>query len=492
MCQLGPIQKHTNTSSQEDGGKQKECKNVSELDEANILIFDEAHVLAGYRSKGKTLCAINLSPIFSIINFPRPTNMQKKYLSLISNLVLWLSKINNGGLTKELVDVFPRIVTTLKIQNKKLGFSHIDYYYLCLEEICAKLDSLWQNYQEDSDARTVYIEKESIELCENTENILENTLAKKYPNSDVRIFISGTLLEDDEYLEKSRFIKDTGLKNGPLLRTATSFNSNPVNVYIPLPGQIPPPTQKDSFEQAFFYTVRNYAIEHTKHKFGGVLILCSSLSRMNSLYENLKDYVPDDVKLLVQGNMSKKMLVKTFMSSNSPILIGSGVFREGFDAPGKKLTLLILDKLPFRYFNDTKTITKIKNLIDWGIYKNSFDYMLSDMKVTLAQSIGRLIRTENDYGNIIICDNRIREYWNEWNLSSIYKNPKLQDNSDLKITPNSPLELSKELKLKTKLNKETTSNKELRLNKNIIIKPLPDTKTYLTDFLALANQPKIK
>lgn len=157
-----------------------------------------------------------------------------------------------------------------------------------------------------------------------------------------------------------------------------------------------------------------------KKDLGGVLILCTSLERMRACANALRASL--DGALLVQGELPKRETMRRFLSSRSPVLVSSSSFREGFDAPGKKLTWVIMDRLPFASPEDEETNTTAKLLREWGLLKNPFDHGLDMMKLALRQSIGRLIRSPKDYGAITVLDSRTLS--GKWNIDSAIPVPK--------------------------------------------------------------------
>jgi ATP-dependent DNA helicase DinG len=83
-------------------------------------------------------------------------------------------------------------------------------------------------------------------------------------------------------------------------------------------------------------------------------------------------------------------------------------FGEGIDIPGDSLMFVFIDKIP-----DLRMDLVIQNRRDF--YEKSFgnefsDYYLSHRARGLHQKLGRLLRTENDRGGVIIVDSRIKRW----------------------------------------------------------------------------------
>jgi ATP-dependent DNA helicase DinG len=67
---------------------------------------------------------------------------------------------------------------------------------------------------------------------------------------------------------------------------------------------------------------------------------------------------------------------------------------------------VIIEKLPFASPDDPLVRARIEHLQSTG--GNAFrDYQLPEAALALKQGVGRLIRSEDDYGAVVICDPRV-------------------------------------------------------------------------------------
>jgi len=88
------------------------------------------------------------------------------------------------------------------------------------------------------------------------------------------------------------------------------------------------------------------------------------------------------------------------------VLLGTASFWEGVDVKGEALRLVVIEKLPFAPPDDPMVRARIEHLTACG--GNAFrDYQLPEAALALKQGAGRLIRSEDDYGVIAICDPRV-------------------------------------------------------------------------------------
>ncbi|MBD3277258.1 MAG: hypothetical protein GF388_03075, partial [Candidatus Aegiribacteria sp.] len=130
-------------------------------------------------------------------------------------------------------------------------------------------------------------------------------------------------------------------------------------------------------------------------------------------YRNLKlvksmagEDLPGGMKLLVQGDMSRGGILDSFRESDRGIILGTASFWEGVDMPGKMLQAVIIDRLPFA--SPGHPLVKARmDLIEKRGGSSFARYSLPLAAVRLRQGVGRLIRSLDDTGVVMIMDRRI-------------------------------------------------------------------------------------
>lgn len=106
----------------------------------------------------------------------------------------------------------------------------------------------------------------------------------------------------------------------------------------------------------------------------------------------------------VDGNMDN--LLNIAKNHKSSTILGTQIFWEGIDLPGDALELLVITKLPFPNPNDPLIKAKSEQLEAEG--KTPFaELMIPEAVLELKQGMGRLIRTSQDKGAIVILDSRV-------------------------------------------------------------------------------------
>ena len=111
-------------------------------------------------------------------------------------------------------------------------------------------------------------------------------------------------------------------------------------------------------------------------------------------------------RLFVQGEAPRERLLQEFRADGNAVLLGTASFWEGVDVKGEALRLVVIEKLPFAPPDDPMVRARIEHLTASG--GNAFrDYQLPEAALALKQGVGRLIRSEDDYGVVAICDPRV-------------------------------------------------------------------------------------
>lgn len=142
----------------------------------------------------------------------------------------------------------------------------------------------------------------------------------------------------------------------------------------------------------------------------GTLVYFTSRKKMESVYASLTDEEKSIV--IMQGALAPSAMItehkRRVDAGARSILFGLDSIAEGVDLPGKYCTLVFVDKLPFPSPDDPILASHSEHLESKGLHPFPL-LMLPKAGLKLAQVVGRLIRTEADWGDVWILDRRLVE-----------------------------------------------------------------------------------
>ena len=214
------------------------------------------------------------------------------------------------------------------------------------------------------------------------------------------IFTSATLSVHGDF---SHFTERLGLQNAETVRMESPFDyAKQAMLFVP---QSLPAPQSSEFLPAFVEQLMPL-IQASQ---GGALVLCTTLravERVAGLLADAYDRVGLSWPIMRQGNGTRRDLLERFRTIDHAVLVGSASFWEGIDVAGDRLTLVAIDKLPFAPPDDPVLEARLRACRSRG--GNPFmEYQLPEAAIALKQGAGRLIRSETDWGVLMVGDTRL-------------------------------------------------------------------------------------
>lgn len=153
--------------------------------------------------------------------------------------------------------------------------------------------------------------------------------------------------------------------------------------------------------------LERFADDIGEHK--AILMLFSSRRQMQSFSDALPAPLKADAQ--VQYSATRDSLIRSHKkrveAGKRSILIGCQSFSEGLDLPAEYLTFVGIAKLPFADINCPIAASESEFLEAQGLHPFAL-IMLPDASRRLVQCVGRLMRSHDCYGRVVIYDSRVQ------------------------------------------------------------------------------------
>ncbi len=143
---------------------------------------------------------------------------------------------------------------------------------------------------------------------------------------------------------------------------------------------------------------------------GRTLALFTSWKAMDEAADALKERV--DVPILTQRDFPKPTLISKFADDESTCLFATAGLFQGIDVPGRTLSLVVIDRIPFPRPDDP-LLSARRELLGANAFA---EIDIPRASMLLAQACGRLIRTATDRGVVAVMDPRLGKARYRWDI----------------------------------------------------------------------------
>ena len=138
---------------------------------------------------------------------------------------------------------------------------------------------------------------------------------------------------------------------------------------------------------------------------GRTLGLFSSRRAAEEMADKLRTVSP--YKILLQGEDSLSSLVEKFRDEESTCLFGTLGLWQGVDVPGRSLSLVVMDRIPFPRPDDPLLQAR-KEAVDAAGRSGFMEVAANHAALLMAQGAGRLLRSIDDRGVVAVLDPRLK------------------------------------------------------------------------------------
>lgn len=259
------------------------------------------------------------------------------------------------------------------------------------------------NLETDNQVVWVEADEKSCSLCSAPVEVGPLLRAQMFSRLKAGILTSATLSVNNSF---GHFMERVGLDPDTAWLQVESPFRYEEQALLCIPRDLPDPAK--TLEEDYTHAVGMLLVDLIRTVQGRTLVLFTSHRMLRDTYSLAKPYLEaEDIQLLGHSlDGSRGKLVEEFKTNPRTALFGASSFWEGVDIQGETLSCVVIVKLPFWPPTIPTIEARMEELIRQK--KDAFSNLtMPQAVIRLKQGFGRLIRTQEDRGVVVILDNRV-------------------------------------------------------------------------------------
>lgn len=350
----------------------------------DFIVIDEAHSI-----EDQFLNFISVDVNEGILNNKFQLQVKDKFaqgkrcIDWVKNTLKGQLEEKQAELKKQCENAMSKTMTSTN--ETKYAKLSVDFDYVNI--FIRKLDNLIANYNEDTWVFDVDKTNKGQRIFSFRPIMIDKyTKSFLFSRADRFLLMSATILGAERFCENVGIDMKDGVE---FVSLPSLFPLETRPIYYHNSGQM----SKDKLHTTLPNMISDVEKIMTNHKNEKGIIFCHTYKIGDYLKENINGV--NGRRLLLHTSKNRQAVLEEHMASDKPTVLLTPSLSEGIDLKQDMSRFQILCKIPFPYLGDERVMKKMKKLPWWYAYKTV---------KTVVQSLGRSVRSEDDYAISYILD----------------------------------------------------------------------------------------